>query len=720
MSSSGHCAASRKGIIRVLAGLVVFSILSIFLQLSFADWRYDLVENSKQDQLQDVLVIDVAPSVLPAKKQIIIYQSYEKNFSYPSFIDLSTLVDEAYRRNMAYIQNPPINYHPYKYTNVPATCRLPTGHVSTKRILVLVKSFVGNVEIRVAIRSIWEKVNDPYMAMVFMLGEYPRNNNGRRWPIDKENKIYKDIIQENFADSYFNNTLKTIMGFNWAVKHCPQADMLLFHDDDYYVQYTNLSLHLREVLTVNKTDIFSGSLAVKARPYRNRGERWFVTVQQYPFDVFPPYVGGGAYTVSADVAKKFYMAFPHVKYLNFDDVYLGIVARKIGITPSSDMLLDTLFPGALAEECSHKADELFRGQCPLASKKRAIANTPEVSEIGDNSSLNGSDMPYMSFENEFSWPLESNIKSAVNGKIIHNHKINLMNINAHPYVYIAEPSKCKFHKQKRNVIIFVKSYVKNLDQRAAIRSMWNESLQTYSSSLKLVFILGKGIFPEDIHPVELENERYGDILQEDFIEHYRNNTLKLIMALNWLMTHKECSITRLVLFLDDDYFVKQTELLKYMNELSSINNIYGGKVMKKQVPCRLKHDNRNLVYKQYPYDEFPTYVKGGAIFLSYDVARKFQLSFPFVKYLPLDDVYLGVVAWKLKIEPKQLSIFDTNSRSALAYECSHVASRLVKGFCPLRQQITGPDVPKITKRREGFFSRLKKLPKILISLFVVQ
>ncbi|OWF49089.1 Beta-1,3-galactosyltransferase brn [Mizuhopecten yessoensis] len=688
MQMQGKCVPKRKGILRVLAGLVAFTALSVFVELSVADWRYDIVANTNPEPPQDVLVIDIPPTAIPVKKEKIVYQSYEKDFAYPSFVNLSALVAEATRKNMTFIQNPPINYHPYRYNNVPANCRLPMDGGSTKRILIIVKSFVGNVEMRVAIRSLWEKIKDPYMALVFMLGEYPKENNGRRWPIDRENRIYKDLIQENFDDSYFNNTLKTIMGFNWAVNKCPQADLLLFHDDDYHVKYTNLSIHLRKVLAVNKTNIYSGSLAVKARPYRNRGERWFVTIHQYPFDVFPPYVGGGAYVVSADVARKFQMAFPHVRYLSFDDVYLGIVARKLDIIPTSDMLLDTLYPDALAQECSHKANELFRGQCPLAIKKRQIANTPEIVEESEtNNTDNSSAMPYLSFENSFSFPLEANIRSAINGKIIHNHRINLRNINAHPYLYISEPAECKFAKHSQNIIVFVKSYVKNVEQRAAIRRMWNESLQTHSTSLKLVFLLGQGIYPEDKPPVEAEVETHKDILQEDFTEHYRNNTYKVVMALNWVMANKACFRTRLLLFLDDDYYVHQKELLTYLHGLSNHNTLFLGKVMKKQVPCRLERDKRNLVYKQYPFDMFPDYIKGGVFLLSFEVARKFQLSFPYVKYLPLDDVYLGIVAWKLHIDPKHDLVFDTSSRSALTYECSHVAARLIKGKCPLRGEV---------------------------------
>lgn len=694
---------------------MLFTVTSVLIEMSIADWRYDIVVSQGINLTEDVLIIDQIPTVTRTKKvkeKEIEYQSYAKNFSYPSYINLSSLVRNAIRKNKKIVQYPPINLQPFKYINLPAGCKLPTDDNSTKRILVLVKSFVGNVEMRIAIRSLWEKINDPYMTRVFMLGEYPKDNPGRRWPIDRENRIYKDIIQKNFVDAYFNNTIKTVMGFNWAVRLCPQADLMLFHDDDYHVLYNDLAVHLRKVLEQNKTDIYTGSLAVDAKPYRNRGERWFITTQQYPFDVFPPYIGGGAYAVSSDVARKLQMAFPHVQYLGIDDVFLGIVARKLNLKLTSDLLMDSLYAEALAQECSHNADELFKRQCILANRKREIANTHVVSynsdgEFNNTNSLNLSVSSYLSFEKTFLYPLEANIRSAVNGKILHNHIISLRNINAHPFLYFHQPAKCNFEKKNKNIIIFIKSYIKNVEQRVAIRSMWNGSLVKYPTSVKLVFLLAQGIHSGDQIPIDKEDVDYGDILQEDFKEHHRNNTLKVVMALNWVMTNKPCSLTNLILFLDDDYFVHPKQLLIYLQGIKNTQSVFGGKVMKKQIPSRKKHDKKSLTYKEYPYDKFPTYVKGGAFLFSYNVARKFQLSFPYVKYIPIDDVYLGIVAMKLNIEPKLDPILDHTNHSALAYECSHIASRLRKGVCPLRGHHIS-SVPKVIKRRDGYIAHVIK------------
>jgi hypothetical protein len=45
------------------------------------------------------------------------------------------------------------------------------------------------------------------------------------------------------------------------------------------------------------------------------------------------------------------------------------------------------------------------------------------------------------------------------------------------------------------------------------------------------------------------------------------------------------------------------------------------------------------------------YLAGGAYFVSMALARKFNLAFPYVKPLHIDDTYLGIVARKLGIRP---------------------------------------------------------------------
>lgn len=119
------------------------------------------------------------------------------------------------------------------------------------------------------------------------------------------------------------------MGFNWATTFCPKAHHLLFVDDDYFVNLQNLLYFVRHLN--HNIPLLTGTLLPVSIPYRDKSSKWYVSLKDYPFRKYPPYLAGDAIIVSMDVARKMAAAFPYVKYLVIDDAYLGIVAYKLGI-----------------------------------------------------------------------------------------------------------------------------------------------------------------------------------------------------------------------------------------------------------------------------------------------------------------------------------------------------------------------------------------------------
>ena len=69
------------------------------------------------------------------------------------------------------------------------------------------------------------------------------------------------------------------------------------------------------------------------KPHRHKFSKWYISLEEYPYHKFPPYVSAGAYILSNVALKKFYFATYFVKKFRFDDVYLGIVAKKLNIEP---------------------------------------------------------------------------------------------------------------------------------------------------------------------------------------------------------------------------------------------------------------------------------------------------------------------------------------------------------------------------------------------------
>ena len=78
--------------------------------------------------------------------------------------------------------------------------------------------------------------------------------------------------------------------------------------------------------------LYAGYVAYN-RPERAIFRKWHVSVDEYPYDRYPPFVMGGSYILSNKALKKFYYATFYVKPFRVDDVYLGMLAYKLEIDP---------------------------------------------------------------------------------------------------------------------------------------------------------------------------------------------------------------------------------------------------------------------------------------------------------------------------------------------------------------------------------------------------
>ncbi|OWF44609.1 beta-1,3-galactosyltransferase brn-like isoform X1 [Mizuhopecten yessoensis] len=256
------------------------------------------------------------------------FVSYSE-FTYPiemdSMANLKDLKTPGKKSSLRFI-----NPHPFQYIHFKKKCNFKESGKTS--LLILVKSTVNNFHLRDAIRATWGKAIWKNVEIVYLLAYRAT----QQPEVDKEATLHGDIVQESFLDSYMNNTYKTIMGFNWAVQFCGQASHIVFVDDDHYLHIPNIFNFIDTLDKFNSDDLMIGNLITNGDPDRLKSSKWYVSSEQYPFDKWPPYLAGAVYLVSRDTANKMVLAFPYVKYLGIDDVYLGIVARKVGIRPEHE------------------------------------------------------------------------------------------------------------------------------------------------------------------------------------------------------------------------------------------------------------------------------------------------------------------------------------------------------------------------------------------------
>jgi hypothetical protein len=138
-------------------------------------------------------------------------------------------------------------------------------------------------------------------------------------------------------------------------------------------------------------------------------------------------------------------------------------------------------------------------------------------------------------------------------------------VNPHDFLYILNPGYRTCHGNQTDVYLFV--YVHsdpvNYQRRTVIRETW--ATQTLFSHLRLVFMLGKVNDDRRMRAVAYEYELYDDIVQEDFLDSYKNLTYKGVMALKWISIY--CSKTKYILKVDDDIVVNTFTLMNHLKYL---------------------------------------------------------------------------------------------------------------------------------------------------------
>ena len=244
---------------------------------------------------------------------------------YPLAFDFTELIDGSISLNI-------IHEHPFRYLlNPKALCK----HDVHTYILSVVKSKITNFKARNYIRATWGKsASTDGNKLVFTIGY--SNNRAVQNGIRNEFKKHGDLVQEDFIDSYYNNTLKTCMTIQWTAAFCSNAQFVFMVDDDVAVNFKNLVMFYKNVSENERRTLYSGILYMNKKPHRQVGDPHRISKEEYPYDCYPPFLPGAAILTSGDVIRKFNSILPYVKRYKYDDVYLGILAQKLGIVPKNN------------------------------------------------------------------------------------------------------------------------------------------------------------------------------------------------------------------------------------------------------------------------------------------------------------------------------------------------------------------------------------------------
>ncbi|TNN81556.1 Beta-1,3-galactosyltransferase 2 [Liparis tanakae] len=222
-----------------------------------------------------------------------------------------------------------------------------------------------------------------------------------------------------------------------------------------------------------------------------------------------------------------------------------------------------------------------------------------------------------------------------------------------PYI-INEPDKCADSGHAPFLVLLIATEARQVEARNAIRQTWgNESVAPALGFIRL-FLLGRnegelGLLQQRM--LEAESQRHHDIIQQDFLDTYKNLTIKTMMGMNWVAVH--CPQAGYVMKTDSDMFLN-TEYLIYKllgPELKLKKNYFTGNNMRGYAPNRNKDSKWYMPPELYPGEKYPTFCSGTGYVFSGDLAGKLYRASLGIRLLHLEDVYVGICLAKLQIDP---------------------------------------------------------------------
>ena len=113
------------------------------------------------------------------------------------------------------------------------------------------------------------------------------------------------------------------------------------------------------------------------------------------------------------------------------------------------------------------------------------------------------------------------------------------------------------------LLVYIHSNILNSDRRQMLRSTWANAKLFKNRLVRFLYLTGSANNITLQRQLQIESSSNNDILQGEFIDHYKNLTYKGIMGLQW--THTHCSHARFILKTDDDVFVNTFGVLDLLN-----------------------------------------------------------------------------------------------------------------------------------------------------------
>uniref|UniRef100_A0A3B5M8W5 Hexosyltransferase n=1 Tax=Xiphophorus couchianus TaxID=32473 RepID=A0A3B5M8W5_9TELE len=211
----------------------------------------------------------------------------------------------------------------------------------------------------------------------------------------------------------------------------------------------------------------------------------------------------------------------------------------------------------------------------------------------------------------------------------------------YPYRYhfiLDEPNRCR--QESPFVVVMIPVAPQGREARDIIRRTWGRESQVLGQLISYYFLLGKSRI---VSVIKLKSpdtfKKYHDILQSNFLDSYKNLTIKTMVMLEWLGSH--CPNTSYAMKVDSDTFLNVRNLVDLLLEAPR-HNYMTGLVARGAAVLRDPTSKWFLSPEVFPEDSYPPYALGVGYVLSLDLPNQILEASKTIQAVYIEDVYLGL------------------------------------------------------------------------------
>ena len=219
------------------------------------------------------------------------------------------------------------------------------------------------------------------------------------------------------------------------------------------------------------------------------------------------------------------------------------------------------------------------------------------------------------------------------------------------------PNICRSSKNLK-WIFYINTAPENKERRENIRHTWVNNYLFDDRRTAFIFLVGMPRQQDEREIIDEEYRRYGDIVQGDFIEDYRNLTYKGILGLQFVYSY--CSHVPYTIKTDDDVFANIFKIMQLTEDRGPLNRFLMCFRWKHMLINRPEHA---IIFKTWylPHDvlpgkmKFDPYCAGLGWIFSTNIIKELLTYAYSTPFLWIDDVYISGMVMN---QVKNMSIID--------------------------------------------------------------